>query len=35
MPSISHSDLWDRVIDDLEQNHPRYLAELLRNGDLD
>ena len=35
MPSISHNDLWDRVIDNLEQMHPQYLAELLRNGELE
>lgn len=24
-----------RVLDDLEENHPRYLAELLQNGELE
>jgi hypothetical protein len=33
--SESGNDLWCRVIDSLEQNHPQYLAELLRNGDLE
>jgi hypothetical protein len=35
VPCTSHADQWDRVIDSVEQNHPSYVAELMRSDELE